>query len=264
MMQGEGVGLHVVLWLHQYAAHWLPLVTALLLGMLGWMAVHFVRILLRCGDRREVMLRWWREMGGPVLVTCVGLLLLVSPGWSWPDALIARADSFFQAFSDSPGTLRPDEWAVPSVLPAREDMTLEGLALADMMKHSGELTLLWCGLELALVAVMFGVLVPTVSRRRRWLFHRPSAAWRLFHCDLPPVVVAMIVGLGLVPGLVVSEWLRHATPSWPGTVLQAGILMCGTALLICVVRRSGVRWGCRALMVVPASLMVLRLIWILT
>ena len=37
-------------------------------------------------------------------------------------------------------------------------MTVEGLALADMMKHSGELTLLWCGLELALIAVMFGVL----------------------------------------------------------------------------------------------------------
>lgn len=263
-MPSEGVGLHVVLWLHQYAVFWLPLVTLLLLGGLGWVTVHLVRKLLRCGDRREAVHRWCRELGGPVLVTGVGLLLLVSPGWSWPDVQNTRADSFFHTFSYSPGTPQPDVRAVPSVLPAWEDMTVEGLALADMMKHSGELTLLWCGLELALVAVMFGVLVPTASRRRRWLFHRPSAAWRLFHCDLPPTIVAGVVGLGLVPGLVVSEWLRGITPSWPGMVLQAGILMCGTGLLICVVRRSGVRWGCRALMVVPASLMLLRLIWILT
>lgn len=267
-MTGDGVGLHMMLWLHQYASYWLPLLTVLLLLGLGWATVYLLRILLRCGTRRGLMLLWRKGLGGPAMMTCVGLLLLVSPGWSWPDALLDRADSiFFQEIPASPGSLnlQPDAHNVNSALLAWGDMTAEGLELAEMMEHSGKLTLLWLGLELALVALIFAVLVPgTFRRRRRWLFHRPSAAWRLFHCDLSPASVTALVWVGLVPGLVISEWLRNVSPFWPGAVLQAGLLICGTALLICVVRRSGIRWGGRAIMVLPASLMLLRLIWILT
>lgn len=262
-MQGEGVGLHVVLWLHQYAAFWLPLVTLLFVGGLCWGALHLTGKLLRCGDRREALLRWWRELGGPALVTGVGLILLVSPGWSWPDALIARTDSFFQAFSPSLPTSEP-ELTGPGPLPAGVDLAVEGMALANMMQQSGELTLLWCGLELVLLMVLFSCFGPRTFRRRRWLFHRPSYLWRLLHCDFPPAAAGLVMVLCAVPGLMVSEWLRHLSPSWPGTLLQAGILLCGTALLICVTRRSGAGWLCRAMLVFPASLMLLRLIWILT
>ncbi|WP_449543071.1 hypothetical protein [Enterobacter ludwigii] len=257
------MGLHLVLWLHQYAGVWRPLVTVALLGGPGWLAVRVRANLQDRDDWRATVRRWWREFGGPGMVAGAGMLLLVSPGWSWPDALVLRMNS---VFLDVAGPVAPgvvDGGIVPAGLPAWEDMMAEGVALAEMMKHTGELTLLWSGLELAVLAVLYAVLVaPDTSRRQRWLFHRPSAVWRVLHGDVPSGVMGGL-WLVLVPGLGVSEWLRDGVPAWPGTVLQVVFLVTGTALLASMTRHADIRWGGRVLLVIPASLMVLRVIWIL-
>lgn len=95
-MKGEGLALHLVLWLHQHAAMWQPaLVAVMALSIVAVAVLQCVRSLRNYAGWRAGMREFWQGWGAPGLIIGAGLVLLISPGWSWVDDAILRAEMRF-------------------------------------------------------------------------------------------------------------------------------------------------------------------------
>ncbi|EGK9148803.1 hypothetical protein IOW38_004126 [Salmonella enterica] len=124
--------------------------------------------------------------------------------------------------------------------------------------------LLWCGLVMVLTGVLWMVIAVTHVTRQRQIFRHPPFTGRLLRGD-----VSLWCGMGLVMVWLMlaggfSEWLRGFTPSLPGALLQAGVLLVAVVVLVNTVRHACAFCGARLLCSVLAALMLLRLIWIFT
>lgn len=92
-MKGEGLALHLVLWLHQHAGIWQPALMAVAFIVIA--VLQCVRCLRHCYGWRAGVRAFWQEWGAPGLIIGAGLVLLMSPGWSWVDDAILRAELRF-------------------------------------------------------------------------------------------------------------------------------------------------------------------------
>ncbi|ELD3253965.1 hypothetical protein QUR14_004370 [Enterobacter hormaechei] len=119
-MGSESFALHLVLWLHQTASVWQPVMVVLALmsvsglfarQMYCWMELWRVRMHCRPGLRE-----WMREWGAPGALILAGLLLLLSPGWQWLDRRPGGTELHTQVVS------HPDKGAVPYRGPAGAGM----------------------------------------------------------------------------------------------------------------------------------------------
>ncbi|ENX4473589.1 hypothetical protein ACFO72_004559 [Enterobacter roggenkampii] len=137
-------------------------------------------------------------------------------------------------------------------------------AALNLMLLPARQTLLWCGLATVLTGLLWMIIAVTRVSRRRQIFHHPPLTGRLLRGDVPLWcgMGGVMVWLVLAGGF--SEWLRWGTPSLPGTLLQAGVLLVAVVVLVNTVRHACAFCGIRLFCSVLAALMLLRLIWIFT
>ncbi|AMZ77766.1 MULTISPECIES: hypothetical protein [Enterobacter] len=90
------MALHLVLWLHQTAGIWQPVLSVLALtsvsGLFAWQMYRWVvhwRTRMHC---RPGLREWLREWGAPGGLILAGLLLLLSPGWQWLDSRLGGTE----------------------------------------------------------------------------------------------------------------------------------------------------------------------------
>ena len=132
----------------------------------------------------------------------------------------------------------------------------------DALMRPAWLALCWCALWLVLTAGVYCFIVLQPVPRRRWMFHRPGLLERVTGGDVDLFPALLLLLVWVTCGLAATEWLRHASPAWPGAVLQSGVLLTAAVVLVNLVRH--VRMCC-VVVVLPAaavSLMVMRTIWI--